>query len=63
VAGDQTILMYISPTGDIYVPQPANFYLQWAYTYNEITKSVSYTIKDELWMNILRVDLKIAPFL
>jgi hypothetical protein len=28
VAGDQTILMYISPTGDIYVPQPANFYLQ-----------------------------------
>jgi len=63
VAWDQTILMYISPKWNIYVPQPANLYLKWDYIFDEEKGTVSYLIKDELWVEILRLELEIEPFL
>jgi len=57
------VVMYVGPLWELYIPSPANEYLNGTYEWDYETELVSYHIMDQFESDVLTVIIKTRPFL
>lgn len=55
---EKECILYISPLGQLYIPNTSSTSLLWEYRYDTTTRSVIYVIKDFLGKDIVRITTK-----